>query len=242
MIVDAKIFQSNRSVEAAVLFGSQARGDSDSSSDVDVAVFANVEDFDALGKIKTQLASDIRDADVTVSLYSTRTAEILAQDGSLFLWHLNLEGKVLFERGPWISYLYARLKPYGQSKALRDLNTFERILNDVQDALRRAEGTELYEAATMYAILRNAGMIFTHLKGAPCFGRFESISRLAIGMGEQFPFSRVEIRRLETLRLAYTRLPSLSFVSPDPDWCLAVNSGLVTVLGFVRESIYATQS
>lgn len=241
-MIDPQLLRDHPSVEAAVLFGSHARGDSDIHSDIDVAVFATAGDINALDKIRTELFDGALSEDVSVSLYSTRTAEILAQDGSLFLWHLNLEGKVLFERDLWISSLFGRLRPYSKSKALRDLRTFATILDDVRDALRTAEATALFEAATMYAILRNSGMIYSHARGIPCFGRLKPITWLAQGMGERFPFMDSEVLRLETLRLAYTRLPAMSFANLDADWCLMICAKIAQVLEFVKASIHARKS
>ena len=240
-MIDTQGLYNHPSVEAAVLFGSRARGDSDMHSDIDVAVFVKAADLETLSKLKAELVDASPNDNLSLSLYSTRTAETLAQDGSLFLWHLNLEGKVLFERDLWISSLFARLKPYGKSKALRDLGTFEKILNDVRGALQGAEATVLFEASTMYSILRNSGIIYTHSKGAPCFGRSEPIAWLAEGMGERFPFFESEISKLEALRLVYTRLPAMPFVSPEADWCLTICSKAAAVLTFVRESIHARE-
>jgi len=241
-MIDPRVFHDHPLVEGAVLFGSHARGDSDMHSDIDVAVFAKAADIETLGEIKTELVKNPTNESLALSLYSTRTAEIMAQDGSLFLWHLSLEGKVVFERGLWISSLFARLRPYGKNKALRDLRTFERILNDVRNALQLAEATALFEAAIMYAILRNSSMIYTHAKGIPCFGRSEPIAWLADGMAERFPLLESEIARLEALRLAYTRFPAMPFVGPKTDWCLRICSKVAAVLGFVRKSIDAKES
>lgn len=241
-MIHPQIFHHHPSIEAAVLFGSCARGDSDMYSDFDVALFVKAGNIETLTNIKKELVDGTSNGSFTFSLYSTRTAEILAQDGSLFLWHLNLEGKVLFERDLWISSLFARLKPYGKNKALRDLTTFERILNDVRDALRRAEATALFEAATMYSILRNSGMIYSYAKGAPRFGRSEPIVWLANLMGEQFPLLKSEISMLEALRLAYTRFPSIPVGDPKADWCLKISSKVAAVLEFVKASIHARES
>ncbi len=228
------------SVEAAVLFGSHARGDSDMQSDVDVAVFANAIDIETLSKIKTELDCSLSPT-LTLSLYSTKTAEVLAREGSLFLWHLNLEGKVLFDRNSWLYSLFSRLEPYGRNKALHDLRTFKRILKDVRHSLECGKTTALFEAATIYAILRNLGMIYSHATGVPCFGRLKPIACLAEGMGQRFPFFQSEISTLQAMRLAYTRLPETFIMTPETDWCLAISSRTATVLDFVKEVIHAAE-
>jgi hypothetical protein len=225
----------------AVLFGSHARGDSDAYSDIDLAIFVMANDINELAGIKTDMAEE-SEKRVSISLYSTRTAEILARDGSLFLWHLSLEGRILFQRDGWMSALFSRLKPYGKNKALRDLTTFARLLEDCRHALCVGNSTAPFEAATMYSVLRNCSMIYSHMNGMPCFGRLQPIRLLAQRMGRGFPLSEPEVLTLEALRLAYTRRPARSLAPVDVGWCLAICSGTVQVLDFVRRSIDGRES
>lgn len=226
-------------VEAAVLFGSRARGDADHLSDVDVAVFVNARDMETLTHIKHEITEGTVHPRVALSVYSKRTAENLARSGSLFLWHLNLEGKVLLDREGWLHLLLSNLEPYGKEKALRDLATFENVLADVRLALDHGETTLVFEAATTFAIIRNLGIISTHTMGAPCFGRMKPILALLEAMRDRFPFAPWELSLLETLRLNYTRAPE---VRPLPkftaNWCRDVVSRTLRLLLYVRRMVY----
>jgi hypothetical protein len=233
MIILPGVFD-HRSTEGAVLFGSQARGDADSRSDIDVAVFVNAIDVDTLSGLKKTFLADCDCQQLALSVYSTRTAEVLASDGSLFLWHLRLEGKVLFQRDGWLSKLLNRLAPYGKSKALRDVATFERIIRDVDKSLETGEHTTLFEVATIYSVLRNLGMIYSYVTGMPCFGRIRPIHILSRGMGERFPFANSEVATLEKFRLAYTRAALPLIRNPDVRWCLTASQKVAEVLRFLK--------
>src|SRR5207253_6684301 len=130
--------------EAVLLFGSQSRGDATRGSDVDVAVFADAESVESLVETKRQISLAMDDPNVFCSVYSVNTAERMALDGSLFLWHLKREGSVLLQRSEWLNGLLLRLQPYSRVKALRDILTFDSVLADIALALKEDDSTLLF--------------------------------------------------------------------------------------------------
>jgi predicted nucleotidyltransferase len=193
------------SLEAMVLFGSRSRGDPDMNSDTDLALFARADSADELVQLRSRIMQieplDLRN----MSVYSLRTAEEMARHGSLFLWHLKLEGRVLFKRSNWIDELMSELHEYSPLKAERDLRTFEYVLEDIRDSIKSTRTTLEFELATLYSVLRNLGMIVTALSGSPCFGRIEPILKTKTSMGSTFRLTDREIRSLLRIRLMYSR-------------------------------------
>jgi len=224
-------------VLAAALFGSRARGDSDSSSDTDVVVFADVENVAQLRNVKEDLSSHSLGLRQTLSLYSGDTAEYMAQEGSLFLWHLRLEGVVLIDNQAWLSNLLKNLSPYDNARALRDLDTFEQVLFDCEYSASMQSDTIAFEMATTSAVLRNLGIIHCFTRGIPCFGRTAPIMRLANYMGERFPFSPEQVRALEHARLAYIRDPEQEVPHMNASTVKVFIDGTSNVLQFVRNAI-----
>ncbi len=223
---------------ATVLFGSQARGDADALSDTDVAVFADVENVVQLRKIKGDLQVHGHDSLAMISVYSADTAEHMAREGSLFLWHLRLEGKVLVDKKQWLSNLMKNLSPYDNTRALRDLDTFERVLLDCKDALSQQIDTVEFEIATMFAVLRNLGIIHCFRQGTPCFGRTAPIVRLASEMAEKFPFSSEQTLTFERTRLAYVRDPEQELPYLNASTARESIGRVLSVLEFVRSAAY----
>jgi predicted nucleotidyltransferase len=221
-------------VQAILLFGSRARGDADCGSDTDFAVFADVGSTERLAQVKEGLCSDLRDTTVNVSVYSGQTAEIMAREGSLFLWHLKLEGRPIFRRDAWIDHLLAGVAPYQGTKALRDIGTFERVLEDVAESIASTEQTILFEAATLFSVLRSIGMIVTALVERPCFGRLEPVTRLTRIMRSDFPLDQQEVQRLLAAKLIYSRKIPDATVDLTGEWCQGVAVKIARVAGFAR--------
>lgn len=205
-------------VEAVVLFGSRARGDWDQASDTDIGVFAAAEQLEDLAMVKDAcaLACGSGGVGVSLSVYSVRTAERLAAHGSLFLWHVRLEGAVLFRRSSWLEQVLCNdsLRPYDASCAWRDLETFQCVSREVQAALNQGHGTALFEAATLFAVLRGVGMIVGMRSGRPCFSRLEPIRQLQALMGAAFRLTDAEVSKLAEAKLVYSRRRSSSWHTP----------------------------
>ncbi len=99
--------QPQATVAALVLYGSRARGDSDDRSDTDVAVFTYAQSMSDLQDLKRWVTkSSMAPPDATFAIYSTATADRMAERGSLFLWHVRLEGRVLYDHDKWLAGLW----------------------------------------------------------------------------------------------------------------------------------------
>jgi predicted nucleotidyltransferase len=203
MMIDiAKIAQPP--VVAIILFGSQARGDYDTKSDTDLAIFAALSGYRELSSLKHELTT-LLPKDVEVALYSKKTILRMAHSGSLYLWHLRKEGKILFERSAFASQILSNLPPYSATKAYMDLSTFRIVLKDVLQTIAAGRETATFEAATIFSVVRNAGTILSAVNGLPIFGRVEPLRYLKGQMGTDFPFDEPTLHQLLQVRLSYSR-------------------------------------
>src|SRR5262249_20411696 len=181
-------------VEAVVLFGSSSRGDADHRSDIDLAVFAHAALSADLMHVKNSLRlSAGSQLPISLSVYSVATAEQMANDGSLFLWHLKHESTLLFQRNSWYAVLLEHLVPYSAVKAARDLETFERTIQDIRLSLAHADSPLLFETSTMHSVLRSLGMITSMVDGNPTFRRNEPIRYLKRFVGERFAVTQTQL-------------------------------------------------
>lgn len=93
----AEILEPYEEIQASALYGSVARGDSESHSDIDLLVVCN-------GGRKRELYEDIYPVlskqfnRLSLSVYSPREINFLAKAQSLFLLHLKRESLILFDR------------------------------------------------------------------------------------------------------------------------------------------------
>ena len=93
------ILSVSKNVEKIILFGSQARGDSNVGSDIDILVFVNMLE-EQLSKIKMELrniASDISlEYDECISLIVVTRSEYESKVDTLFYQNIKRGGIVLF--------------------------------------------------------------------------------------------------------------------------------------------------
>jgi len=224
-------------VEAMLLFGSQSRGDASYGSDIDVAVFTHAKSIESLIETKRQISLAVQ-PNVFFSVYSLKTVECMALDGSLFLWHLKREGRVLFQRSGWVDGLLLRIEPYSPAKALRDISTFESVLGDIGLALKDGHSTLLFEAATLFSILRSLGMIVSMSIGLPNFGRWEPICRIKALMGSSFALSASDLDVLHSARLLYGRGFAGDVSELTSDSCKGLHAKIADVANFARRLIH----
>lgn len=185
---------------------------------MDVAVICKARRREELAALKASLENQCSDRTVTWSVYSTRTIEHMASDGSLFLWHLRLEGQLLWERDEWWTILSPQITDYAAPKAARDIDTFLTVLEDCENALGLGDSTLLFEAATIFAALRGIGMIQAMLNGEPCFSR--SAAQLAIGpTSTVFALGPADLLTLQQAKLIYSRKQRGQVDGLDRDWC-----------------------
>ncbi len=227
-------------VEAVVLFGSNARGDADFRSDIDVAIFAHANLPSDLAEVKHGLSLAIEPSTpINLSVYSIATAEVMANDGSLFLWHLKSESKPLFLRNSWYAALLRQLVPYSVTKACKDLDTFGAAIHDIRVSLRMANSPLLFEASTMHSILRSLGMITSMVDGKPTFRRDEPIRYIRNVMGKRFRITDPQLGELLLARHIYARnIPQP--IELDMEECRWIANEIFEMFAFLRD--YAKQS
>lgn len=156
------------------LYGSHARGDADELSDVDVVVVSDSVD----DKIQIEeLDPILRTASVTRYTWSELAG--MVESGSLFLRHLQMEGRPLVEsprvKGR-LSAALARLGPY--RFASRDVEGFTQVLSDVKGSLFY-EDSLVFELATLGTVVRHASILGCAMAGQHCFSRLEPVRRIS---------------------------------------------------------------
>src|SRR5262249_41396926 len=85
-------------VEAIIQFGSTARGDNDAHSDSDICAFVRDLSDRQISALKRRMAKLYATDEQSVLAYRMSTIRHMASSGSLFLWHLKREGRVMYQR------------------------------------------------------------------------------------------------------------------------------------------------
>lgn len=164
-----------REVLAITLFGSAARGDFDDNSDVDIFLLVADVPFDKLLHLQEWCATAFRLPTQSVSAYSARTAAAMATSGALLLWHLRLEGRVLFQRDGAADSLLRSLTPF--TAFTIELETFNGLVDDVAEAWIAGRGPTELDLHVLQLVVRNVCILVTVFFGTPTFGRMSAVER-----------------------------------------------------------------
>lgn len=150
-----------------LLYGSQARGEADSLSDTDVLT----------------ICDERSEAD-----YSWSDIDQLREYGSLFIWHLRLEARVLDAdetgRLRWHD-ASSSLPPYG--RVANDLDAFRMVLDDVARSLAEGDADREFEGAVLARTIRHAAILACFLAGEPNFSRYAAVARATEIYGVKTP-------------------------------------------------------
>lgn len=113
-----------------------------------------------------------------IASYSESTIDSMAQNGSLFLWHLKLEGNVLYGEDYFFSKI-VQLKDF--SNHSDDIGYHFELYKDLHEAWMSLGIINELDLSVLFTIARNTCMILSHYAGEASFGRvscFSSAKRL----------------------------------------------------------------
>jgi predicted nucleotidyltransferase len=160
---------SQAGIKAIILYGSHARGDANSDSDVDICAFTHSTLHPTEAEVRL-LAPSIPQGTVTLSVYCERDVVSMLEYGSLFLWHLKLEGRVLYGA----EYVAKRLE---QLRAFRRHRTeiafYTTLLSDLERVSNPGWIANEFDLSLLFTIARNTCTILAHKAGVPVFGRVD---------------------------------------------------------------------
>jgi hypothetical protein len=189
---------------AVWLYGSNARGDCDALSDLDVLMISDgdvTETVDLPGR-------------ASVSRYTWSEFAVLAASGSLFLHHLRLEGRVLQANASGRIRSVGMVSNVGPYRHVRrDLAGFRHVLSDVV-AARGSGSTPEYELGVLGTLSRHSAILASYLVGEPCFSRHRVFAVACHGLG-LLPSTGERLRELYAYRMV---LEGRSSIAMPAEW------------------------
>ena len=156
---------------AIYLYGSKARGDFDMSSDSDILVVGrSVKDLKYISNlIPTELQP------INLSFYYWEEIKEMTKYGSLFLQHLKLEGKCIYEGDYVKSSLSHTLSKLGKYKnTASDLHSFSKTIEEAKASFV-SNDLLIFDLSVLATVIRHCSILGCWLLKAPCFKRIEPI-------------------------------------------------------------------
>ncbi|MFO3729233.1 nucleotidyltransferase domain-containing protein [Butyricimonas muris] len=188
-------------INAIILYGSWARGEQDRESDIDIVVFTDKTIKRIEDGVLEHYILPFRVKDCNISIYDTLMLNQMLEYGSLFLWHIKLEGICLHGRS-YLDSCFTRLLDFTHHK--EEIEYHQRLLDSLLEAQRITGIIEDFDFSLLFTIVRNTCMILVHKKGQMIFSKykcFESASQLYPGL----PLLETEYCFLGRYKNAYER-------------------------------------
>ncbi|ALC84718.1 hypothetical protein AM499_02000 [Bacillus sp. FJAT-22090] len=224
-------FEQIEGLLSIVLFGSKARGEEDDFSDVDI--FLLVEDIpqDRIEEIIDILKSKLLFDNIRISLYQISTYKQLLLEGSMFIWHLKLEGRIIYKKSN--INLYNNLVPF--TKFQYNLSLYKKLYINAKASLK-ANGMNEFDLSQLFFICRNVCLLTCFKLSYPTFGRISVYDKLLEIIGV-LPLSRENYILLSRWRLSYTRAIDLNLNFPTGVNMLKILAEIDNLFTLSREII-----
>lgn len=156
------------------LYGSSSRGDTDLLSDVDILVIGeSIKNFRSIQKI---IPKGLKVSNL--NFYSWKEIKSMAQYGSLFLHHLRLEGKCIYEGKHTknkLLHIFSNLGKY--KKASSDLKSFSKVIEETKQSLVLNDML-FFDLAVLATVIRHCSILGCWFLNKPCFKRIEPVKHI----------------------------------------------------------------
>lgn len=202
-------------IEMIMLFGSYARKDFDAHSDIDIFILISDCKLKDYIRQKNDIAEYLGFPINYISLYTQEGFTALKNKGSYFLWHLKLEGILIYDKYDNYTNLFGNLEKYTSAK--KDLLEYKLICEDIINNIRVYDEDSEYDLSVLASLIRNTCISICYCKGNYLFDRINPVLAVKKLMGESFPFSKNEYLNMYDFRLNRTRELSRELIKISND-------------------------
>jgi predicted nucleotidyltransferase len=188
-----QLLSTNFSIDAAALYGSVARGDIESHSDVDLLlVCRDSRKLSAFLAVQKTLKGCFKRLSLTV--YSERELKFLHSVNSLFLLHLSREAIVLFDKNDFLNLLLSNFQP--KDSYHLDFQQSLRLMDPLTTVIEAAPNN-LHRLSYIYSLFRVFGVYLLAENKIYEFSK----SRMVRSLIERFPHQQWSVELLSMLRV-----------------------------------------
>lgn len=203
-------------IESLALFGSVARGDADRQSDIDICAFVRADSYEELVQIKRSIARAKKIPNDSVTIFNLHTLRAMCQKGSLLLWHIRLEGRILFDPNDVLKSALEDLVSFQGYE--EEISIYRELLDDVKSTALENEILVQLDLHILFLVIRNVSILLTYKHGRPTFGR-RSAYENAYEQYSGLPLEGQVFEDLQKWHLLYKRGIQSDSLLPDARTC-----------------------
>ena len=159
--------------------------------------------MEARSPIRRVLADKYGGTEQSTCYYSWHDVDLMTEAGSLFLWHIHREGKILKDEKGALARRLANLVAYSGYSA--DLTKYRRIFESVRSDLEAGVPLNECDLHALFLVARNCALLGTMWFEDPCFGRAHCLERLRELSGAACGISNETYQRLVWGHFKYSR-------------------------------------
>lgn len=223
----------NKNVDAVIQYGSSARGDSSEDSDIDFFILLHkYKESDSI-RIKEILRNKFTDQILDISIYESERFNLMIEHGSLFLWHLKIEGEKWYTS----NYFDEQMLELAEFKgSIEDLITYNKIFNSTVRSIEK-NGVNFFDLSILATLARNTLIIACYNFGNKEFGKLQVYQTCSQYYNEQLPMKFENYNELNNYRLYYSRNTPISELPSDikvKEYILEVKSLIKFILNEIN--------
>lgn len=194
-------------IHSIILYGSEARQESDKFSDKDILLIVDkFENRDSIPKELKKLNYNFEEYEVTI--HDEVQLRKMLKKGSLFLWHIKLEGKILYDKKNFFNLKINQLYKFEDYK--NEFLYYKGIFNDLENSILELNFQANFDYALLFTLIRNSCMLISYKDGNPKFGR-ESAFHYCRKEVKGFNFSKQIFKKLLAFKLKYERGSAITY-------------------------------
>jgi len=164
----------NPNILSIILYGSRARRDNDKSSDLDICILTKERQTESISLDEIdEVVAHLQSTKITPTYYTDSVVDSMLEHGSLFLWHLKLEGEVLYGE----DYFASKIRRLNKFKSHHDEIIYHSALfQDFKRTWKHLNIINELDLSLLFTVTRNTCMVLSHHAGKPSFGRISCFS------------------------------------------------------------------
>ena len=201
----------NPDILAIILYGSYARKDHSKNSDCDICVFTRENAAYRIDQQAIIKYIDFPAENIEISQYSLKLLDAMLDYGSLFLWHLKDEGRIIYGK-KFIEKKFKCLKNFADHKS--QLLYYQEIYNDLEKSLLYNELPNELDLSILFTLIRNVCLMLSHKIGLVTFNKLDCF-KIVIKNFRRLPFTLDEYTKLLEWKLLYERNIASHKTLPD---------------------------